>query len=301
MGHTAEPGIRPVRYSPPADVIGEIELNSLAGIRERGGPDEFLTAQRLDFDLLIRIEAGTARHRVDFTDYALAPGDVLWIRAGQVHQWGTIADIEGPLALFTPAVVDSDARDRIRAADVRTPAHWPAVALDGHPASTALDALFAVTDPADALSDSKIRSAARVRLLTAALLLLMLATPADADRHRAPTREAFVWFREELESRFATWHQVADYAARLGYSTRTLNRLARENTGLSAKQLIDERIVLEAKRALVHGRDPVARIAEDLGFDDASNFSKYFQLRAGITPLAFRTRASEPTDPHPRS
>jgi AraC-like DNA-binding protein len=48
--------------------------------------------------------------------------------------------------------------------------------------------------------------------------------------------------------------------------------------------------VLEARRRLAHGRDPVARIAADLGFDDASNFSKYFQHRTGTTPAAFRER-----------
>ncbi|MVU80873.1 helix-turn-helix domain-containing protein [Nocardia sp. ET3-3] len=291
MGHIVDPAIRPVRYSPPAGVVGRIEINSLAGIRERGGPQEFLTPQRLDFDLLMRIETGRTRHRIDFADYSLARGDVVWIRAGQVHQWGAIADIEGPVAMFTPAVVDSDARDWIRAAEVRTPGHWPAATLDGHPAGSALGALFAVDEASNDPSGKEIRAEARARLLTAALLLLMLASPADA-RHRPPTREAFVWFREELETGFASRHQVADYAARLGYSPRTLNRLARENTGLSAKQLIDERIILEAKRLLVHSRNPVARIAADLGFDDASNFSKYFQQRVGTTPLAFRTRSS---------
>lgn len=288
MGHTVDPAIRPVRYTPPVGVVGEIELNSLAGIRERGGLAEFRTPQRLDFDLLYRVETGRARHRVDFTDYALAPGDVLWIRAGQVHQWGAIAEIEGPVVLFTPAVVDSQARERIRTADILTPGHWPAAALAGHPAVLALDALFGSGYPPNSPGGSEIGDAARARLLAGALLLLMLATPTDADRHRAPTREAFVWFREELETRFTSWHQVSDYATRLGYSTRTLNRLARENAGLSAKQLIDERIVLEAKRLLVHGADPVARIAADLGFEDASNFSKYFRQRVGVTPLGFR-------------
>ncbi|MFE9322840.1 helix-turn-helix domain-containing protein [Nocardia sp. NPDC052278] len=63
---------------------------------------------------------------------------------------------------------------------------------------------------------------------------------------------------------------VTDYAARLG-STSALNRLAWRNTGLSAKELSDERIILEAKRLLTHAPDSVAEIAECLGFDDPSN------------------------------
>lgn len=272
-------------------------------MRERAGPTGFRTPQRLDFDILLRIDAGTASHTVDFTEYPLAPGDVLWIRAGQVHQWGAIAAIDGPVALFTPAAIDPGSRERIGAAGVGTPNHWPAPLSAVRPAQIALAAVFA-TDPAttapgrgravstpDSLGGNATRDAARAHLLAGALLLLALAAAAGDDRAAAPTREAFVWFRDEVEKTFATRHKVADYAARLGYSTRTLNRLARENTGLSAKQLIDERIVLEAQRLLVHGKEPVARIAERLGFDDPSNFSKYFQQRAGVTPLGFRERA----------
>lgn len=301
MGQAA---IRPVSYEPPPGVTGEIELTTLARMRERAGPLGFRTPQRLGFDILLRIDAGTASHTVDFTEFPLAPGDVLWIRAGQVHQWGAITAIDGPVALFTPAAIDSDSRERIRAAGVGTPNHWPAPLLTGRPAETALAAVFA-TDPTptaaqtgaaamatqDSPGGNAIRDAARARLLAGALLLLALAAATGADREPAPTREAFIWFRDEVEREFATRHKVADYAARLGYSTRTLNRLARDHTGLSAKQLIDERVVLEAKRLLAHGRDPVARIAERLGFDDPSNFSKYFQQRAGVTPLGFRERA----------
>jgi hypothetical protein len=62
-----------------------------------------------------------------------------------------------------------------------------------------------------------------------------------------------------------------------------------QNTGLSAKQLIDERVILEAKRRLSHADDSVATVAEQLGFQDASNFSAYFRRHTRSTPAAFRT------------
>jgi len=101
----------------------------------------------------------------------------------------------------------------------------------------------------------------------------------------------YAWFRDHIEEHFDSWHKVSQYADRLGYSTRTLNRLARQNTGLSPKQLIDERVVLEAKRQLSHADAPVSQIASLLGFDDPSNFSSYFQRQVGMTPGTFRTRS----------
>jgi AraC-like DNA-binding protein len=83
---------------------------------------------------------------------------------------------------------------------------------------------------------------------------------------------------------------VAQYAKRLGCSQRSLNRATIEVAQTSAKSMLSQRIVLEAKRLLAHSALPVARIAEELGFDEATNFVKFFRREAGITPGAFRTR-----------
>ena len=66
-----------------------IEVLSLAELRARAQPqrDQFLRPQRVDFDLLVVCDAGTLRHTVDFVEYILRPGDLLWVRAGQVQEW----------------------------------------------------------------------------------------------------------------------------------------------------------------------------------------------------------------------
>ena len=245
-GHSA---IRRVRFVPPEASVGDIEVNTLRGIRDRGGPHEFLTPQRLDFDLLVHIESGSAVHTVDFTDYALRTGDVLWVRAGQVHQWGAIADIEGPVVMFGPHTVDERTRDLIRSHLVRPRSHWPAADLTGTPVSQALALLI--------LSGADVTNARARRSTPGRACPLPRRAPRPARARRTgrrcaapgPTHEAYTWFRDHIEEHFRSWHQVSQYADRLGYSTRTLNRLARQHTGLSAKELIDERVVLEAKTA----------------------------------------------------
>ncbi|MFZ1411511.1 MAG: AraC family transcriptional regulator, partial [Micropruina sp.] len=107
-------------------------------------------------------------------------------------------------------------------------------------------------------------------------------------RHSEGGGELFGWLSADIERHFATDRTVASYASRLGYSTRTLNRAALAHAGVTAKELIDRRVVLEAKRRLAHERVPVAEIAESLGFADPSNFSAFFTARVGRTPLTFR-------------
>jgi AraC-like DNA-binding protein len=125
----------------------------------------------------------------------------------------------------------------------------------------------------------------------AALLLELVAGAAAPGTARCQPAEDFLRLRDAIDDGFTTERRVAAYARRLGYSTRTLDRLARANAGLTAKALIDERVVLEAQRILAHGDDTIAAIAGALGFDDPSNFSKYFTKRAATTPAAFRRRA----------
>ncbi len=58
--------------------------------------------------------------------------------------------------------------------------------------------------------------------------------------------------------------------------------------GQAAKAMLSERIALEAKRQLVHTQLSVQDIAFTLGFDEATNFVKFFKREAGITPALFR-------------
>ena len=280
--------IRPVRFDPPTSEVGDIEVLSLDRMRVRAGLAEFLTPQRLGFDMVIRIDQGTAVHTVDFTEHELRPGDVLWVRAGQVHQWGRIADIDGPTVLFTPHTIDERTGELVRSVGTSTPNHWPAESLEGSPVDEVWALLLACGQQRTASDRAPLRDAVLAHAVGALLTELALVRPIDAMVGPTVTHEAYLWFRDEIDRRFSEWHQVTHYADRLGYSPRTLNRLARAHTGRSAKQLIDERVVLEAKRLLSHGDAPVADIAEQLGFDDPSNFSAYFRSRAGITPGAFR-------------
>ena len=99
---------------------------------------------------------------------------------------------------------------------------------------------------------------------------------------------AYLRFRDAVEKDFATTRRVEDYAETLGYSARTLSRATLAAAGLGAKEFIDRRVVLEAKRLLAHSDQTAGRIADRLGFSSPTHFSKYFHHRTGQTPITFR-------------
>ena len=62
--------------------------------------------------------------------------------------------------------------------------------------------------------------------------------------------------------------------------------------GGSALDLVHERVLLEARRLLAYTEMPVARIAGELGFEDAAYFSRLFARKVGLAPAAYRRAAA---------
>jgi AraC-like DNA-binding protein len=95
---------------------------------------------------------------------------------------------------------------------------------------------------------------------------------------------------DALELNFRELHRVEDYAQVLGCSVRTLSRAARAAVGKGAREVIDERRLLEARRLLDHAQWTAHVIATHLGFTDAANFGRFFRHHTGFTPAAYTTR-----------
>lgn len=283
--------VRSVDFAPPPGWSSAIEITDLARVRRRGGPGEFRGPQRPGFELIVHIVAGVTVHEVDFRRYTLEPGDVLWVHAGQVQRWGDIAAIEGEVFLVPPAALDATTSALLAGLGAGERNHWAGIA----PAGSGLAAAFAGTrEAATRLQGAPLLPQAReatIGHLVASVLVQVAGDSSIGSPAPQAQDQLFQWFRDDLERRFTSDRTVASYAARLGYSARTLNRSALAHAGVSAKALIDRRVVLEAKRRLAHEGVPVAEIAAALGFDDASNFSKFFTARVGLTPLAFRDEA----------
>jgi AraC family transcriptional regulator, transcriptional activator of pobA len=97
-------------------------------------------------------------------------------------------------------------------------------------------------------------------------------------------------FQELLERDFASSHEAGHYASELGVTTGTLSRTLTKLTGRSTKQLITDRVMLEAARLLRFSDLSVKQIAARLGFGDQFAFSKAFKRHRGEAPLDFRSR-----------
>ncbi|HEY9361975.1 MAG TPA: helix-turn-helix transcriptional regulator [Chitinophagaceae bacterium] len=98
----------------------------------------------------------------------------------------------------------------------------------------------------------------------------------------------FKQFQKLVEKNFLQMHQVSFYANLMNLSEKTLYNTCKAISEKSAQELIQQRILLEAKRLLVYSNFSVKEIATQLGFDDYSYFTRFFSKNVGFSPIQFR-------------
>lgn len=99
-------------------------------------------------------------------------------------------------------------------------------------------------------------------------------------------------YRALIEQNFHRHWSVRSYATALGVTVDHLSRRCRAATGLSAFDLAQERLILEARRLLAFTGATVGGIAHQLGFDDPNYFSRVFTKGVGQSPMAYRSAAA---------
>ena len=249
--------------------------------------------------MVLCVTHGTCTQIVDFKSISCAPGSLLVVRAGQAHNYGQSDDWNGWNLLFRPEFVlpvSTTSHDLTVAQDLeRLPEHM--VLRDPE--------LRKVTDLVQQMREDTLMDAMAGahqedlhRLLRHQLHALLTRLSILQGRRQtqgtpvSPASQRYQRFQQLVDKRFAQWHQVAKYANQLGYTEKSLSRAVAAAADTTAKAFIAARINLEAKRLLVHLDMPVATIADRLGFDEPTNFSKFFKREVGCTPAEFRKRHS---------
>lgn len=97
-------------------------------------------------------------------------------------------------------------------------------------------------------------------------------------------------FLELMEVNFLNETNAEYYANQLGISTKRLNQVLQEKLNLTAKQVIQQRQITEAKRKLIRSEITTKELAFDLGFESISSFSRFFKKNVGVSPTAFKAQ-----------
>ncbi|MEO3775149.1 AraC family transcriptional regulator [Micromonospora sp. B9E7] len=264
--------------SPVPDEIGTFALADLSGSPGWRRP------VIVDRELLILTTRGHGDAELDFNLLPCRPGTLLRVRAGQVLRCAG-RQFDATVVAWEPEAL------RGFGVELDTPVTWRQLAGEDEDAVISEVSQLAVDCQRHPDSPTA-RALLRHQL---AVLLLRLAL-ANADRSTPrPEDETFHRFRREVEHGYPHTRRVEDYAASLRCSVRTLTRACLAVTGRSAKQVIDERVALQAGRLLAATDQPIAQIGRHLGFSEPTNFGRFFTREIGVSPGAFRAARDQPT------
>jgi len=277
-------------FRPPAGYAFDIEVFPAHGWLERVPPEHFRYPSRLDFHQLILVTQGRFGHTVDFQLEITPTGSLLAMRPGQVQRFEANKPWDGWVVIFRP--------ESFQAADA-VGSQRVGISVDDMPVQLALEktsfepirqALVQMHQDAKLAGQMQLVSALERAQLQALLIRLQLASEQQQPAPAVDSSLArhFRKYRQAVEQRFHAWHQIAAYAQALGMSEKTLSRATQEVAGLSAKAYLSKRIALEAKRMLAYTSWPIAQVADKLGFDEPTNFIKFFRREAGHAPSEFR-------------
>ncbi len=291
-------GIAKVRYTPPENYRLDLEIFSI-GERAKGvNIDNYRGTHRVDFHLLIYVTSGRFTHTVDFAPIQCGPGSVLALRPSQMQCFDTKHKWDAWFVIFRPEFL-SPIQASSQVGDVRVvttleelPVHFAVETADREAVQQSILQMYRDTKVNASLSQTHellrhqlYALLLRLHLFQAKRAQDAIASPADVQR--------FKLFQKMVERNFSTQHKVSGYAMAMGISEKSLTRTTQAIAGVTAKSYIASRVALEGKRLLVHSALPVAAIADQLGFDESTNFVKFFKREAGCAPGEFRSRHQE--------
>ena len=95
-------------------------------------------------------------------------------------------------------------------------------------------------------------------------------------------------FQTKINEHFRELHEVGDYASLFNISSGHFSETIKIQSGKPAIKHIHDRLILEARRLLFHTHNSLKEIAFELGFSEASYFSRFFKRETGETPAEYR-------------
>jgi AraC family transcriptional activator of pobA len=265
-----------------ADALQAIRLD-LDGIAD----GDVREPHRHAYHELIWVHDGHGRHLIDGEPVEFGPRTLTLIAKGQVHQFQEAEGVSGVVVRFDDDWL-SGSRRWLFSGGACTALNVPS--SEAPPFEALLDLLRAEIERSAGPESAELRR----HLLAAVLLWAQRWREAELEDRGASGTDVQLHreFQELLDRDFATSHEAGHYAAELGTTTGTLSRTLTKLTGRSTKQLITDRLILEAVRLLRFSDLSIKEIAARLGFSDQFAFSKAFKRQRGEAPLDFRERAS---------
>ncbi|WP_372382804.1 helix-turn-helix domain-containing protein [Xanthomonas sp. NCPPB 1068] len=245
-----------------------------------------------DLAQLLYVQRGPATLQLDGRTQRLRGASVVWLPPLCVHGFAFDPRVRGHIITLCMPLV----RNALGAAPLLQPGLAAPAVLQAAQARRLLDALFASIADDHAHQrpghEAALQAAAtHLVIWTARTALQGLHAAAETAAQGDPGLRHLRAYQALIDQHYRAHWPIFRYADQLGLTPGHLTALCRRLANASALELLQRRVMLEARRSLRYTSLSVQQIAAALGFFDAAYFSRYFARHAGCSPTQFRASA----------
>lgn len=250
--------------------------------------------QRNNYFSLIWVTNGNGKLKADFADYGFEANSLFAFSPYQPYMFSAVSEIKGIAIYFHPEFFciykhhKEVSANGVLYNNIYQP---PFVAVDESSAATfniLAEQIKTEMQKPELAQHELLVSYLKIFLINAARLKTQQ-QPAAAESVK-DDKEPFILqkLKDAIEANFKTKHSPADYAELLYISPKALAKITKAHFNKTLSSLINERIIIEAKRELYLTDKAVKEIAWELGYEDEYYFSRFFKVNADVSPQLYR-------------
>lgn len=252
---------------------------------------------RLTFFAIVFFTAGKGSHSIDFTDFEYDGASLFFICKGQLHAFEKNEAAQGYVVYFTEEFINKNIKGlsdklyyKMFNYALNSP-QLPISELDNarKDATSLFDIMYHEYSRPDDICQEEI-----IRGLLGVLLSFVerIQTKNNMFLTDHQGHALFLKLQKMIDEKLFESRTSHFYCENLNVSYRKLNTVCKEFTGMTVRQFIDERLVLEIKRYLAHCDFSIKEICYKTGFDEPTNMTKFFKCHTGMSPKEFRLTVS---------
>jgi len=246
-----------------------------------------------DFYSIFWIESGEAIHATEFVEYSLKADTILFVPPGLKHRMYIDKSVGGTYILFNEEFIQYNRTNHVPLKEYRLFNNSDFKSLitvtpEKHEKLNNITGLiFEELKDTDDYSQDIVLNLLHLFLLESRRIF--------DQQNQAPKEESettpdttIIKFKQLIEENFAKEKNVSLYAEMLNMNPSCLNEVTKRTTGITAGELIRNRVIDETKKLLYSSSMSGKEIAYELGFDDPAYFSRFFKKYTGTTLKEFR-------------
>lgn len=250
--------------------------------------------QRNNYFSLIWVKEGAGVLKADFSEYSFQANSLFAFSPYQPYMFAESTNIKGIAIYFHPEFFCIYKHDRevscngVLYNNIYNP---PFVSVDEKSANTfqlLCEQIKTEMQNTELAQYELLVSYLKIFLITASRLKVQ--QHQDVFDEKQTDKEPFILqkLKDAIEAHFKTKHAPSDYAEMLYITPKALAKITKSHFNKTLSSIINERIIIEAKRELYLTNKTVKQIAYELGYEDEYYFSRFFKVNAEVSPQIYR-------------